>query len=233
MTSATGGPPPRPGLAERLARRDILIVAAAVAAIFAIAAIYTLSGVGMNMSALEMTRMARPVGQPMQMPMAPQWSAGYALLVFLMWWIMMIAMMTPSAAPMLLLFVALKKAGTDRERAHALGLLFLAGYLLAWAGFSALATGLQWGLEAAGLVEGAMMAVSSRLLAGMVLLAAGLYQFSTLKHACLDHCRSPAHFVAAHHRPGPGGALVMGSTTGSTASVAAGRSWPCSSWAGS
>ncbi|MCA0873917.1 DUF2182 domain-containing protein [Seohaeicola saemankumensis] len=199
-----------PGAVERLAARDVWIVAGATSFIVIVAGLYTVLGVGMNMSALQMTAMARDIGRPMSMGMGPQWSAGYAVLIFLMWWVMMIAMMTPSVAPMLLLFAAIKKTGPDRARAHLLTWVFLFGYLSVWAGFSAVATGLQWGLQSLGLVDGAMMTIQSRGFAGLVLLLAGLFQFSTLKTKCLEHCRSPAHFLAAHRRPGASGALFMG-----------------------
>lgn len=202
------------GPVERVVSHDQVIVAGAVTLIVVLAGFYTFWGVGMNMSALDMTRMARPIGEPMQMGMQPVWTAAYAVLIFLMWWIMMVAMMTPSAAPMLLLYTALKRQGTDRDRAVPLSLLFLSGYLLAWAGFSAIAALLQWGTEAIGLTNGAMMALDSKLIAGIVLCAAGLYQFSSLKTACLDHCRSPAHFLARHNRKGAFGALRTGALHG-------------------
>ena len=202
------------GPVERVVSHDQFIVAVAVAGIVSLAGFYTFGGLGMNMSALEMTRMARPIGEPMQMGMQPVWSPAYAVLIFLMWWIMMVAMMTPSAAPMLLLYTALKRQGADRDRAGWLSFLFLAGYLLAWAGFSAIATLLQWGTEAIGLTSGAMMTLNSKLVAGIVLCAAGLYQFSSLKTACLDHCRSPAHFLSQHSRNGAFGALSTGGLHG-------------------
>ena len=80
------------GPVERLAARDRWIVATAVALIVLLTALYTVFGIGMTMTALEMTRMARPIGAPMQMGAPPVWTAGYALLIFLMWWVMMVAM---------------------------------------------------------------------------------------------------------------------------------------------
>ncbi|MBF9030520.1 DUF2182 domain-containing protein [Rhodobacterales bacterium HKCCE3408] len=198
------------GAVEGLLRRDTLIVATAVAVLVLIAAIYTVQGVGMTMSALDMTRMAGPIGEPMGMAMQPVWSAGYALLVFLMWWIMMIAMMTPSAAPLVLLFTAVKRTGPDANRAALHSGLLLTGYLLAWAGFSALATGAQWAASANGLLNGAMMTLEGTWLAGLVLIAAGLCQLTPLKSACLKHCRAPGEFLADHRRPGASGALRMG-----------------------
>ncbi len=208
MTRNSDAPPV--AVAERLLRQDRLIVLVSVLVIVLGASWYTIAGIGMNMSAVEMTRMARPIGEPMQMPVDRPWSLPYALLIFLMWWVMMIAMMTPSAAPVVLLFLALKRVGADKANAARLSLLFLAGYLIAWGGFSLLATLAQWGLEHVGLSDGPMMTVRSKAFAGCVLIAAGLYQLSSLKSACLRHCQSPARFLAEHNRPGASGAFSMG-----------------------
>lgn len=195
---------------ERLAARDQLVVMGAAGLIILLAASYTFFGVGMPMSATEMTRMAGPIGAPMQMAAGGGWTPAYALLILMMWWIMMIAMMTPSAAPVLLLFTAVKKAGKEATSAPRLGLIFLSGYLLAWGSFSAVATALQWGLETVSLADGPMMTLKSRALAGGVLIAAGLYQLTPLKDACLEQCKSPAQFLALHNRPGAIGALQTG-----------------------
>lgn len=189
---------------------DTWVVFGAVLLIVLFAGVYTVAGVGMSMSALEMTRMAGPIGEPMAMGPSVHWTWGYATLVFLMWWVMMIAMMTPSAAPVLLLFTALKKQGQQKKQATSLSITFLAGYLLAWAGFSAVAMLLQWLMENLEITNGPMMTIGSKSVAGVVLLAAGLYQFSSLKAACLRHCRSPAHFLSTHNRKGYAGAVRMG-----------------------
>jgi predicted metal-binding membrane protein len=86
----------------------------------------------------------------------------------------------------------------------------LAGYLIAWLAFSAIATALQWWLERLGLVHGMLMWSTSHTLSGALLVAAGLYQLSSLKRACLAHCRSPAAFLSEHWRNGMTGALSMG-----------------------
>ena len=78
-----------------------------------------------------------------------------------------------------------------------------------WAAFSLIATGLQWALESIGVVTG-MMEIASPLIAGLLLVAAGLYQLTPLKQACLRHCRNPLMFIAEHWRAGPGGAFRMG-----------------------
>jgi predicted metal-binding membrane protein len=202
------------GAVESLLRRDGLIVAGAMSVLVLIAALYTVFGLGMNMSAIEMTRMAGRVGEPMAMAMQPRWTAGYALLVFLMWWVMMIAMMTPSASPFVLLFAAVKRTGPEADRAALHSGLLLAGYLAGWAAFSAAATLVQWTAESAGLASGAMMTLDGRWLAALVLIAAGLYQFTPVKSACLRHCRAPGQFLAEHRRPGAWGAFRMGTEHG-------------------
>ncbi len=199
---------------ERIVRKDTVIVAIALGLIFVLAGMYTVTGVGMNMSALEMTRMAKPIGSAMQMGVQPDWTPVYFLLIVLMWWVMMIAMMTPSAAPTLLLYVALKRQGTDSAKTSFLGLEFLAGYLLIWGGFSVAAALMQWALGSVGLVSGSMMTISSKTLAGFVFVLAGLYQLSNVKTACLTHCRSPTQFLVEHNRSGTFGALAMGAHHG-------------------
>ena len=138
-----------------------------------------------------------------------EWSLSYAVLVFLMWWVMMVAMMVPSAAPAILIYAgaARKDRGVDRPLVATSA--FLAGYLATWAGFSILATGLQWGLERIDVVTG-MMEIGSPGMAGLVLIAAGLYQLTPLKQACLKHCQHPLFFLMHHWKSGTGGALRMG-----------------------
>ena len=86
---------------------------------------------------------------------------------------------------------------------------FASGYLTIWILFSLLAVFLQWGLERAGVMS-AMMSLSPAYLAGGLLIAAGLYQLTPLKAACLNHCRGPAAFLAAIGAAGVPGAWRMG-----------------------
>jgi predicted metal-binding membrane protein len=202
------------GPIERLVRHDRGIVILAASLIVLLAGIYTYFGGGMQMTGLEMTRMAQAIGEPMSMGAQPVWTGKYVILIFFMWWIMMIAMMVPSAAPMLLLYTALKRMGPEGNRAVSLSFLFLLGYLAIWAVFSAIATGLQFGAESFGLLSGQMMAVNSRIFAAIVFIAAGLYQLSSLKDSCLRHCKSPAYFLAEHSRPGSWGAFSTGAQHG-------------------
>ncbi len=202
------------GTTEHLLKRDKAIVVGGTLLIVGAAIWYTVAGIGMQMTAVEMTRMAGPIGRPMPMGPANAWTIGYAVLIFAMWWVMMVAMMTPSATPAILLYIALKRVGPDGTRAAGFGLTFLSGYLAAWALFSLVATGAQWGLQRVDLIEGPMMTLRSELAAGVMLLAAGVYQFSGLKTACLRHCRSPAAFLARHNRPGLFGAFRTGALHG-------------------
>jgi predicted metal-binding membrane protein len=137
------------------------------------------------------------------------WTPSYAALIFLMWWIMMVAMMLPSASPMILLFARLQRQQKEKGSPFVSTSVFTAGYLVTWGVFSMVATGAQWGFECVGLLS-AMMTSTSGLFAGILLLAAGIYQLTPLKHACLRHCRSPIQFIMHHWRTGSGGACRMG-----------------------
>jgi predicted metal-binding membrane protein len=109
---------------------------------------------------------------------------------------------------MMLLFAALsRKLREPRPRSEFFA--FVGGYAFVWSGFSLLAALTQWGLLEARLVS-PMMAASSRWLSGALLLAAGLYQLTPLKQACLVRCRSPLAFLRAEWRSGLRGAFVMG-----------------------
>jgi predicted metal-binding membrane protein len=142
--------------------------------------------------------------------MAPAaWTPGYAGLMFFMWWIMMMAMMLPSAAPMILLFAVINRKQRDKGAPYVPTGIFAAGYLLVWGAFSLVAVSAQWALERSGLLSPAMASTSVLLGAGL-LIAAGAYQLTPLKHACLRHCRSPFAFITMHWRLGDLGALRMG-----------------------
>jgi predicted metal-binding membrane protein len=187
---------------ETLARRDRLLVAAGLAAITALAWIYLLYlATGMDTTSGAMQAATMPALEP--------WSMTDLALMFVMWAVMMVAMMTPSAAPMILLYAAIVRKSRAQDRPVAHSGAFVSGYLAVWAGFSALATLLQWGLEQAALLS-PMMVSTSPLLGGALLIAAGVYQMTPLKQACLQHCRSPVHFLTSHWRKGAGGAFRMG-----------------------
>jgi predicted metal-binding membrane protein len=224
---------------ESLLRRDRVVVITALGAVIVACWIYILAGAGMGMSAFEMTAMTRapagmaqtgdtPATDERDMPgmavgeggsiamsdmamatMAPAaWTPGYAVLISFMWWIMMMAMMLPSAAPMILLFAMINRKQREKGSPYAPTGIFAAGYVLVWGAFSLIAVTAQWGLERSGLLSS--MASTSVALGAGLLIAAGIYQLTPLKHACLRHCRSPIFFITQHWRPGGLGALRMG-----------------------
>ena len=197
------------GATERLLQRDRAVLISLIGVLFLLAALYTVFGVGMNMTALQMTAMRGMRDMPgTSAPGA--WSLGYAVLVFLMWWVMMIAMMLPSVSPTVLLYSALLRRGTQADHVPLISAMFLAGYLVAWAAFSLVAASSQWALEAMGIVSARMMTLTDTVPGAIVLILAGLFQFSSLKQACLDHCRSPAKFITERKRSGAAGAFRMG-----------------------
>jgi len=190
---------------ETAVRHDRKVVVGALVLVTLLAWAYLLSGAGMDMQSMDMD---------MSMVMPMDWSPGYALIMFLMWWIMMVAMMLPSAAPMILLFALVNRRNRSLGAPYVATAVFASGYLLGWAGFSLAATLAHWWLDKSGWL--AMdMASANRWLSGLLLIAAGIYQLSPLKHACLRHCRGPVDFIARHWRPGPLGALRMGLEHGS------------------
>ena len=183
---------------EAALRRDRWIVLAALLAISGLALGYTF----WLATGFDMSSMMSPEFRP--------WSAGYFAFMLAMWVIMMIGMMTPSVAPMVLLYAAVARRDAGRHAFAPAG-WFLAGYLLAWTVFALAATLLQWLLEW-GAVVAPMMAGTSRRLGGLMLIAAGLYQWLPLKQACLTSCRAPLSFVQSHggFQPGARGALRLG-----------------------
>ncbi len=148
-------------------------------------------------------------GADMSMMMPAVWTPGYAVLMFFMWWIMMLAMMLPSATPMILVFARANHQQLETGRARVATGIFVLGYLATWAAFSLVATLAQWALEANGLLAPSLVSTSALLSAG-ILLAAGFYQLTPLKRACSRHCRSPIAFISTHWRQGAFGALRMG-----------------------
>jgi len=203
---------------EAVLRRDRLVVVTALTAVIALSWAYLLVGAGMGMSAFEMTRMSHlgiakgmfegdMAGMAMMTPVV--WTPRYAVLMLLMWWVMMVAMMLPSAAPMILLFATVNRKQRETGHPHVATSMFSVGYLAAWAGFSLVAVILQWGLERTGILS-PMLIGTNVIFGGVLLLAAGVYQLTPIKHACLRHCRSPLAFLGTHWRRGTRGALSMG-----------------------
>lgn len=138
---------------------------------------------------------------------------GYTILLFVMWWTMMLAMMLPSASPAILTYAALHQKLAVKGAEAAPPLLFASGYMLIWAAFSAAAVVLQIVTETWVPLTG-MMAVTSTTVGGALLIAAGLYQLSPLKYACLKKCQMPLMYFARNWRKGRRGAVSMGLSHG-------------------
>lgn len=202
---------------EAALRRDRWIVLGGIAAITVLAWAYLVLDAG-RMGVMEMGE-----GQASAMaasadgsPMGPQfaaWTLSEASLVFLMWTIMMIGMMVPSAAPMILLYAGVHRGQSVDAAPFAPTVAFTGGYLTVWTVFSLIATLAQYALERLALLS-PMMVSSSTWLGASLLALAGIYQLTPLKGACLEHCRSPLHVVSQHWRPGSRGAWRMGLSHG-------------------
>nr|MEC6698473.1 DUF2182 domain-containing protein [Sphingobium sp. SJ10-10] len=188
--------------------RHRLISLVALAVLIALAWSWLFSGAGMGMAptvSLLPSGLAEDPMLAMMMPGDGLWTAAQFVVTLAMWWVMMVAMMLPSAAPTILLYARAVHA-TARPATES----FTLGYLLAWGVFSLIATLAQWRLAKAAMLSPMAMATSSRPLAAALLIAAGVYQISPWKDACLRQCRSPAQFLSRHFRPGWSGALRMG-----------------------
>ena len=148
----------------------------------------------------------------MGMIMAASWRAPDVFFAFTMWAVMMVGMMSASAGPVLLLFAGMQARRGARGGPLAV-LLFGLGYIAVWVGFSVCAALAQWALHEASLLS-STMAATSPLLGGAILVAAGAYQLSPAKGACLRHCQSPLGFLLSRWREGASGAVQMGARHG-------------------
>jgi predicted metal-binding membrane protein len=184
---------------EQALRHDRWLVLIALLAISALALSYTV----WLATAFDMAAMMSPDFQP--------WSARHFAFMLAMWVVMMIGMMAPSVAPMLLLYAAVARQASTRGHVFAPAGWFAAGYLLAWSLFALVATLAQWGLEARALIV-PMMAGTGQVAGGILLIAAGVYQWLPVKQACLASCRAPLSFVQRHggFAPGARGSLRLG-----------------------
>ena len=147
-----------------------------------------------DMAGMDMSSMP---GMAAMSPTLEPWTPAHALFLFAMWAVMMVGMMTPSVAPMVLLYQRVAQQANASGYSFAPAGWFLGGYLVAWALFAAVATLLQWALESVALLTPMMDSASNRF-GGAVLLVAGVYQWLPLKDACLSRCRAPLSFVQQH-----------------------------------
>lgn len=193
---------PSAGLRQRL-RRDRAWVLAGLIAVCGLSWIY-MAHLGARAA----------MGHPSTMG----WDATVFALVFVMWSVMMVAMMIPAAAPVILTY-----ASVERRRHHTANPLaptafFVGGYLVIWTAFSLLATVAQWILHTSALLS-SMMGRVGPAVGGGLLVAAGIFQWMPLKQACLRHCRTPMSFLLSDWRDGRWGAFVMGVEHGAICTV--------------
>jgi predicted metal-binding membrane protein len=173
-----------PDPTSKLLSHDRAIVAGGMASLVALSWLYLFSGAGMDAGMPAMR--TPPLG---------------ALVV--MWWLMMLAMMLPSAAPAILLYGRVREIRGD-DSAVAPTWIFLGAYLAAWLLFSIAAASAQYALI------GPSMALDGAWATSGLMIVAGLYQLSPLKSSCLSQCRAPAQFLSRHWRSGTRGALRLG-----------------------
>jgi predicted metal-binding membrane protein len=184
---------------EAVLWRDRLVVTSALGAIVALAWGYVLwLAADMDMGGMDMTgyRMI-PAGVGIMAPANTPWRAVEFAFVFAMWAVMMVGMMTPSATPMILIYARVGREGRAAGKTLPATGWFAAGYFLAWVGFSLAATIVQWMVERAALLD-SRMASASTMFGGIVLIAAGAYQWTPLKDVCLAQCQTPLQFLMRH-----------------------------------
>ena len=142
-------------------------------------------------------------------PSSGSWVLSDFALLFLMWSVMMIAMMTPSILPMLMLFTTLNARNKSKGKDTSSTLLLLAGYLMSWVLFSLVITLPEYAMHKSGLLN-PMMEPTHAYLGSVMLIIAGLYQFTPFKDACLTVCQSPLTFLMNNWKDGNLGAFLVG-----------------------
>src|SRR6516165_4197724 len=194
-------------------RRGRIVIVAALALLTVLAWSYLLwLSADMNMGGMDMTGLRMiPSGMGLMMPADMPWQALEFVLVFAMWIVMMVGMMTPSAAPMFLMYARIGRQIEAQSRPLAATVWFAVGYFLVWVGFALLATLLQWALDRSALLDFTMTTTSS-VLGGLLFVSAGLYQWTSLNELCLAQCQRPFEFVMRHggYRRDARGSIMLG-----------------------
>ena len=193
---------------ETLLRRDRVVVGTALTVLLVAAWLYLFHRAS-AMSDMAMPGMPTMPGMAMAMPAMHAWSWVEVGALVIMWAVMMVAMMTPAAAPMIIMFATIHRRRTAEGRPATPTAIFVLGYVMIWTIYSVVVALAQAGLHTAALLSPAM-AATSPLLAGGLLVAAGVFQWTPLKRACLAACRSPLSFLMTGWREGRAGAFVMG-----------------------
>ena len=185
----------RPPLLRALARPKVLILAC-IGALAAFGWIY----LGLILAGQNSQGILRALCVPIA---GAAGSSAAAALTVAMWCAMVLAMMLPTAAPMVMTYADLAETAAAKEEPVVSPLVLTAGYIFVWLGAAVLLTLLQILLARAGELNA--MAVANPYIAGAMFLAAGLYQFSSLKHACLSQCQHPFRFFFGHWTSDPVG----------------------------
>jgi predicted metal-binding membrane protein len=198
-------------------RRDRTIVAATLIVLIALAWAYVLwLAADMDMGGMDMTgfRMI-PAGIGLMMPVAAPWQPIEFAFVFAMWAVMMVGMMTPSVAPLILIYARVGRQAAAQQQPFAASAWLALGYLLAWIGFSFIATLAQWAVERIGWLTPTMESASG-VFGGLILIAAGFYQWTPVKDSCLRQCQAPLQFIQRHggFRADALGSLALGGRHG-------------------
>jgi predicted metal-binding membrane protein len=187
-----------------LIRRDRVVITSCIVLVTALAWVYLVNLHNQMSSPQAPETSMAAMGMVINAP----WGASDVFLTFLMWAVMMVGMMSATAAPVLVLFSGMQARDGGRGALSPV-LLFALGYITIWVGFSAFAAAAQWALHDGALLSSGMAASSSRV-AGAILIAAGAYQLTPAKGACLRQCQSPLGFLLGNWRDGAAGALQMG-----------------------
>jgi predicted metal-binding membrane protein len=189
---------------ERVIRRDRVLVALGFALVTALAWVYLVrAAAAMNSMAME-----AHMRDAMGMADPRMWGAAEWVGLFAMWTVMMVGMMLPSAAPMMLLVLGVYRRRDDPQ-ARLAAVAFIAGYVVVWTAFSAVAAAVQVELHRAAVLA-ADMRLKSAVMSGLMLIAAGVYQWLPLKNFCLKQCQSPLGFLSQHWREGSRGGFIVG-----------------------
>jgi predicted metal-binding membrane protein len=188
---------------ESLLQKDRLLVFSGLAVLTILGWAYMIH-MAMNMTG---------TGMNMTKPCLMHWGMGDILHLFVMWTVMMAAMMLPAATPMIMMFANVNGQRTSGESPLLPTWFFVLGYLAVWTAYSGLATLAQWGLHLSALLTHHMV-ITSPLLGGLLLLAAGIFQWTPFRDACMSRCRSPLGFLMTEWREGRRGALIMGLKAG-------------------
>ena len=190
---------------EAIIKKDRIIVISGLAGISLLAwayMVYLAWGVQNMDIVLEMSK-----------PQTQSWGPVDFVLTFVMWTVMMTAMMVPAATPMIVMFATINRKRSEQQGSFVSTSVFLVGYMMAWAGYSVLAVLAQWCLHTTALLS-PLMTNTSPILGGVLLLTAGIFQFTPLKYACLTRCRSPLGFLLNEWQEGARGAFMMGLRNG-------------------